>query len=130
MLEESLDLYFDEQPVGHVLDDVVQGPGATGARATAGATLDDFAATQLEVTLVRGTPFELPSDGLLLNLVSFNIGVELGQFVALAYVLIAFGYWRRSPSFFRMATSANVALMSSGFVLVGFQLTGYFVSEG
>src|SRR5688572_7879924 len=36
----------------------------------------------------------LPPRGLLANLVSFNVGVELGQFLALAAVLIGLAYWR------------------------------------
>jgi len=74
--------------------------------------------------------FELPTDGLLANLVSFNVGVELGQFVALAAVLIALSYWRRHPSYLRMATATNVVLMTGGFLLVGFQMAGYFVARG
>ncbi len=74
--------------------------------------------------------FELPSDGLLTNLVSFNVGVEIGQFVALGIVLIAMGYWRRHSSYLRMATTVNILLMAGGFALVGFQLTGYFVAKG
>ena len=74
--------------------------------------------------------FELPSNGLLTNLVSFNIGVELGQFVALGVVLIAISYWRRSQSFLRMAMATNLLLMSGGLTLIGYQITGYIVSKG
>jgi hypothetical protein len=74
--------------------------------------------------------FELPRDGLFQNLISFNVGVELGQFVALGLVLIVLGYWRRHPSFLRLATVTNVLLMSGGFLLMGFQITGYIVSRG
>lgn len=64
--------------------------------------------------------FELPSDGLLTNLISFNVGVELGQFVALGIVLIAISYWRRHRSFLQMATTTNLLLMSGGFLLIGY----------
>ena len=74
--------------------------------------------------------FELPSDGLLTNLISFNVGVELGQFVALGIVLIAISYWRRHRSFLQMATATNLLLMSGGFLLIGYQIAGYFVSQG
>lgn len=74
--------------------------------------------------------FNIPSNGLLTNLISFNVGVELGQFVALGLVLIVISYWRRRPSFLRMATATNVLLMSGGFLLMGFQITGYMVSRG
>lgn len=71
--------------------------------------------------------FEVSPDGLIPNLVAFNVGVEIGQLLALSAILIAMGYWRRTPSFARNAWTANVALMSAGFVLMGIQLTGYFL---
>ncbi len=74
--------------------------------------------------------FELPREGLVQNLISFNVGVELGQFLALGLVLIVLAYWRRHRSFLRFATMTNVGLMSGGFLLMGFQITGYLVSRG
>jgi hypothetical protein len=71
--------------------------------------------------------YEMTPDGLLPNLLAFNVGVEIGQLLALATILIAMGYWRRSSSFARDAYTASVAMMSAGFVLVGMQLTGYFL---
>jgi hypothetical protein len=61
-------------------------------------------------------------------MLAFNVGVEIGQLLALAGILIVMGFWRRLPSFHRQAYSINTALMCAGFVLVGMQLTGYFVS--
>ncbi|MDX5362728.1 MAG: HupE/UreJ family protein, partial [Pseudazoarcus pumilus] len=72
--------------------------------------------------------YEIARDGLLPNLLAFNVGVEIGQLMALALILIAMGFWRRSPSFVRHAYTANVAMMSAGFMLVGYQLTGYFIA--
>jgi hypothetical protein len=72
--------------------------------------------------------YEISPDGLVPNLLAFNVGVEIGQLLALAVILIAMGYWRRTPRFPRHAYSANVVMMSLGFVLVGYQLTGYAVS--
>lgn len=72
--------------------------------------------------------FRLSQEGLIPNIVAFNIGVELGQILALGLVLIAMGFWRRTDAFARQAFSANVALMSAGFVLIGYQLAGFFVS--
>ncbi|KPF90668.1 hypothetical protein IP81_14595 [Novosphingobium sp. AAP83] len=68
----------------------------------------------------------LSQDGLLPNLISFNIGVELGQFTALGAILIAMNLWRSTSSFRRSAITANAALMCAGFVLVSYQLAGYF----
>jgi hypothetical protein len=71
----------------------------------------------------------LPSQGLLTNLISFNVGVEIGQGIALTGVLAALTYWRTRPGFARHAFGANTLLMAGGFVLVGFQLAGYWVDR-
>jgi len=67
----------------------------------------------------------LSRDGLVTNMVSFNVGVEIGQLLALSLILIAFNVWRRRGGFFRHAFASNVVLMAAGFVLAGYQLTGY-----
>ena len=67
----------------------------------------------------------LNPEGLLANLVSFNIGVELGQVLALSVILAAMTLWRRTPVFEKTAAGANVLLMLAGFVLAGQQLAGY-----
>lgn len=72
--------------------------------------------------------FELSRDGLVANILAFNVGVELGQLLALSAILIAMGFWRRTDAFTRQAFTANTVLMTAGFVLIGYQLTGYFVS--
>lgn len=72
--------------------------------------------------------FQLPDDGLITNLIAFNVGVELGQFTALAFILLVINFWRKHSSFRRFATNTNCLLMSAGFMLIGFQLTGYFIS--
>ncbi|HEX9965167.1 MAG TPA: HupE/UreJ family protein [Allosphingosinicella sp.] len=74
--------------------------------------------------------FSLSQDGLIPNLIAFNVGVELGQMLALGAILIAMGYWRRTPSFRRHAFTANAVLMTAGFILFGYQLAGYFVLDG
>jgi HupE / UreJ protein len=72
--------------------------------------------------------YELAPDGLFFNLIFFNVGVEIGQILALGVILIAISYWRKSKSFLRHAYNANVFLMMLGFLLMGFQMTGYFTS--
>ena len=72
--------------------------------------------------------YDISPDGLLPNLLAFNVGVEIGQLLALAMILIVMSYWRKTNSFFRHAYTANVAMMSAGFLLIGYQLTGYFVA--
>jgi hypothetical protein len=72
--------------------------------------------------------FQLPAEGLITNLIAFNIGVELGQFAALVLILIVINAWRKVPSFQRFSTLTNTALMSAGVMLMGYQLTGYFIN--
>ncbi|MBN9505144.1 MAG: HupE/UreJ family protein [Altererythrobacter sp.] len=72
--------------------------------------------------------YDISPDGLLPNLLAFNVGVELGQMLALAAILIVMGFWRRTDSFWRHAYTANVAMMTAGFVLIGYQLTGWTVA--
>lgn len=71
--------------------------------------------------------FQVSPEGMVPNLVAFNVGVEIGQVLALSTILIAMSYWRRLPSFGRRAWAANVAIMAAGFVLMGYQIVGYFV---
>jgi len=71
--------------------------------------------------------FALPREGLVARMVAFNVGVEAGQFLALGVILIAMAYWRRTDAFARQAFASNVAIMTSGFVLLGYQLTGYLL---
>lgn len=72
--------------------------------------------------------FKFEKEGLFTNLIGFNIGIEIGQFIALTFVLILITLWRRHPSFMKFSTVTNTLLMAAGFVLIGYQLTGYFTS--
>jgi hypothetical protein len=71
--------------------------------------------------------YEVSSDGLIPNLLAFNVGVELGQLLALSVILIAMGFWRRSGNFMRQAYTAQVVLMTGGFLLIGYQILGFLV---
>lgn len=66
----------------------------------------------------------LARDGLVVNLVAFNLGVEAGQLMALGAIVLVMSWWRRSPRFPRQALVANVALMTAGLVLFGQQIAG------
>ena len=70
--------------------------------------------------------FTLSDDGLVANILAFNVGVEIGQLMALSVILIAMNFWRRTDVFPRQAFGANVLLMSAGFMLMGYQLTGLY----
>jgi hypothetical protein len=72
--------------------------------------------------------YDVAQDGLLPNLLAFNVGVEIGQLLGLVAILLLMSYWRRTEGFWRHAYTANVAIMSAGFVLIGMQLTGYFLA--
>ncbi|OFW35955.1 MAG: hypothetical protein A3F70_17365 [Acidobacteria bacterium RIFCSPLOWO2_12_FULL_67_14] len=71
--------------------------------------------------------FALSPTGLVVNIVSFNVGVEIGQLLALTAILIALTYWRGHPGFLRHAFATNAMVMASGFLLMGYQLSGYFL---
>ncbi len=70
---------------------------------------------------------EFDKEGLFINLLGFNLGVEIGQFLALGFVLLCISYWRQYESYLRFSNITNILLMVSGFLLLGYQLTGYFI---
>jgi len=72
--------------------------------------------------------YEIAEDGLLANLLAFNVGVEVGQLLALFVILIVMGYWRRSPNFMQQATYANWIMVGLGVMLTYVQVTGYLAS--
>jgi hypothetical protein len=72
--------------------------------------------------------FALAPQGLVANIVSFNVGVELGQGLALTFILIALTFWRTRSGFLHHAFATNAIVMACGFLLVGFQLSGYFLA--
>jgi HupE / UreJ protein len=71
---------------------------------------------------------ELSQDGLVPNMISFNVGVEIGQFLALGAILLIMNVWRSTASFLRHAYATNVVLMAAGFVLAGYQIAGYVLA--
>ena len=72
--------------------------------------------------------FNLEQQSLLINLLAFNLGVEIGQFIALILVILLINYWRQYRSFTRFSTAANTLLMSGGIMLIGYQITGYLIN--
>lgn len=72
--------------------------------------------------------FEFDKEGLFVNLLGFNLGVEIGQFLALGLVLLIISFWRQHSSYIKFSKLTNILLMASGFLLLSYQLTGYFTS--
>lgn len=72
--------------------------------------------------------YEIAEDGLLANLLAFNVGVEVGQLLALFVILIVMGYWRRTPRFMQQATYANWIMVILGVMLTYVQVAGYLAS--
>jgi hypothetical protein len=72
---------------------------------------------------------DLNPNGLVANLVAFNIGVEIGQMIALSLILVAMTAWRRTPWFGRTAVAANVLIMAAGAVLMFHQFAILFLGE-
>ena len=72
--------------------------------------------------------FALPEQDLWKNLLAFNIGVEIGQFLALLFILIALNFWRRFNSFYGFSIVTNTLLMTGGLILFGYQMTGYVLN--
>ena len=67
--------------------------------------------------------------GLVTNIVSFSVGVEIGQILALSAVLIVLSIWRNSASYLRHAFATNTVLMTGGFLLAGYQLSAYLLQS-
>lgn len=72
--------------------------------------------------------FDLSPNGLVINIISFNVGVEIGQILALSAVFIALSFWRTRRTYLRHAFATNTALMCGGFLLIGYQLSAFFAA--
>jgi HupE/UreJ protein len=72
---------------------------------------------------------DLAKNGLVTNILSFNVGVEIGQVLALTAVLIALSFWRTHSGFLRHAFATNATLMAAGFMLTGYQIAGYYFAS-
>ncbi|NOX43623.1 MAG: HupE/UreJ family protein [Gammaproteobacteria bacterium] len=70
---------------------------------------------------------ELPlsEDSLLLNIISFNVGIELGQISALVLMLLLIAAWRKSHAFKTFSMVANYGLILAGGLLFLMQMHGY-----
>ena len=71
----------------------------------------------------------LAEDGLVANLASFNVGVELGQVTALAAVVGALAWWRQQAAYASTAFALNTVLMGAGFLLAEIQIAAWLLAE-
>jgi hypothetical protein len=72
---------------------------------------------------------DLSKNGLVGNMLSFNLGVEIGQLIALSIILMFMRWWRNTNDFVKHAVAANVLVMTAGFILMGYQLGGYYAEK-
>ena len=68
----------------------------------------------------------LSREGLVANIISFNVGVEIGQLLALVVLLVLINAWRAAGQFDRHANAFNMLLMFAGFALSAYQIAGYY----
>jgi hypothetical protein len=71
--------------------------------------------------------FALSDNGLIINIISFNVGVELGQIVALSLIFIALTWWRASSSYLRHAFITNTLLLTGGLLLTVWHLSAWII---
>ncbi len=76
-------------------------------------------------TRLQQLPLGDDKTGILLRILSFNVGVELGQIAALSAMVAVLALWRRRASFARFSFAANMALVYAGALLLLMQLHGY-----
>ena len=62
---------------------------------------------------------------MIFRILSFNVGVELGQIVALAVMVAVLSLWRKTVHFERFSYTANLGLILAGIYLLFVQLHGY-----
>lgn len=76
-------------------------------------------------TRLQQLPLGDDSTAMLLRILSFNVGVEVGQIAALTAMLALLAIWRKRPSFARFSFAANLAIVYAGVYLLFTQLHGY-----
>jgi len=67
----------------------------------------------------------LGESGLIMRILSFNVGVEIGQVIALAIMLLIISGWRKTNSFAQFSTISNSGLIAAGAFLFMMQLHGF-----
>jgi hypothetical protein len=80
-------------------------------------------------TRLQQLPLGDDKTSMLLRILSFNVGVELGQIIALSVMLILLNGWRKSQSFAKFSKMANAGLVAGGIFLFFMQFHGYWHSS-
>jgi F0F1-type ATP synthase assembly protein I len=70
--------------------------------------------------------FAMGEANFLAKIVSFNVGVELGQMAALIPIIFLIDSFRHNKSYEAFYKAANVYLVIAGLALTAYQLMGYF----
>jgi hypothetical protein len=80
-------------------------------------------------TRLQQLPLGDDKQSMLFRILSFNVGVETGQIIALTAMLILLRGWRKTSSFQKFAHAANIALIAGGLFLFNMQFHGYWHSS-
>jgi len=70
--------------------------------------------------------FDMGQDQFLLKIISFNVGIELGQIAALIPIILLINAWKGKPSYEAFYKASNVYLIIAGIGLFAYQVYGYF----
>ena len=76
-------------------------------------------------TRLQQLPLGEQNADMLWRIISFNVGVEVGQILALMVMLVILTQWRKAASFMKLSKVTNHALMMAGFLLFLMQIHGY-----
>lgn len=67
----------------------------------------------------------LGDHGLIMRILSFNVGVEIGQILALILMVALIASWRKTQSFAKFSAFTNSGLIVAGFLLFIMQMHGF-----
>jgi HupE / UreJ protein len=70
------------------------------------------------------------ADNLVPKILAFNVGVEIGQLMALSIIWIFLSRWQNTASFQKFSKLTNLLLLSAGFALFLFQMHNYVHLRG
>ncbi len=80
-------------------------------------------------TRLQQLPLGDDSWSMLLRILSFNVGVEVGQIAALAVMLVILSGWRKTSGFAKFSKAANVSLIAGGIFLFAMQMHGFWHTD-